>query len=198
MIKRGIIGPHRCSLCCNALETMDHLFVDCPFTQEVWNISLHGLNVTAPTQITVVTLFSSWKARYPHAVQSKSIWNRIWQAIPKFLCWKIWLARNDQIFNNSLHSPSMVAAKEKYLLLETMAHHSFKNENSLLPEEKKWLGTFILWDKKKSLFAPSTLQDGDYETQMQFFKHGGGSKEKLRFFLWTPPKETQGMQEQAE
>jgi hypothetical protein len=96
LIKRGIIGPHRCSLCCNALETMDHLFVDCPFAQEVWNLFLHDLNVTAPTQITVVTLFSSWKARYPHVVQSKSIWNRIWQAIPKYLCWKIWLARNDR------------------------------------------------------------------------------------------------------
>jgi hypothetical protein len=77
LVKRGVIGPHRCSMCCNALETMDHLFVDCPFAQEVWKISLQGLNVTVPKQITVVTLFSSWKACYPHEVQSSSIWKII-------------------------------------------------------------------------------------------------------------------------
>lgn len=44
LLKRGIIGPHRCVLCINDLETIEHLFMDCPFTQEVWKIFLHGLN----------------------------------------------------------------------------------------------------------------------------------------------------------
>jgi hypothetical protein len=35
-----------------------------------------------------------------------------------------------------------VVAKEKALLLEIVANHSFKNKNTLLPEEKKWIGTF--------------------------------------------------------
>jgi hypothetical protein len=43
----------------------------------------------------------------------------------------------------------MVVAKEKYLLLETLANHSFKNENIILHEENKWLGTFTFWDRKK-------------------------------------------------
>jgi hypothetical protein len=33
--KRGFIGSHRCPMCCSAPETMEHLFVDCPFAQEV-------------------------------------------------------------------------------------------------------------------------------------------------------------------
>jgi hypothetical protein len=49
----------------------------------------------------------------------------------------------------------MVVAKEKYLLLETVANHSFKYENTLLPEEKKWIGTFTFWDTKKSSVRPS-------------------------------------------
>jgi hypothetical protein len=65
MEKIGIIGPHRCFVCFNALETMDHLFVDCPFSQKVWNISLQGLNAIVPKKITMVTLFFSWKAHYP-------------------------------------------------------------------------------------------------------------------------------------
>jgi hypothetical protein len=46
LAKRGLIGPHRCPMCFHALETMDHLFVDCPFVQEVWKISLQGLTAT--------------------------------------------------------------------------------------------------------------------------------------------------------
>jgi hypothetical protein len=72
LVKTGFIGPHRCSMCCNALETMDHLFLDCPFTQEVWKISLQGLNATVPKQISVVNLFSLWKARYPQEIQSST------------------------------------------------------------------------------------------------------------------------------
>ena len=86
MIKRGIVGPHRFSLCCSAIETMDHLFVDYPFSQEVWKITLSGINVIAPSQNTFTTLFSSWKVRYPQEMQRKSNWQRIWQAIPKYLC----------------------------------------------------------------------------------------------------------------
>jgi hypothetical protein len=89
MAKRGFIGPHRCPMCFQALEMMDHLFVDCPFTQEVWKIALQGLNATAPRQISMVELFSSWKACYPQDTQSSPTWRRIWQAIPKYICWKL-------------------------------------------------------------------------------------------------------------
>jgi ribonuclease HI len=154
LIKRGVAGPHRCPLCYSAIETMDHFFVDCPFSQEAWKITLNGLNATTPTQTIVTTLFSSWKARYPQVVHSKSICHRIWQAIPKFLCWKICLARNEQIFNNILYSPLMVAIKEKTLLLETMTYHALKNEISLLPEEKNWLGAFITQEMKTIIARP--------------------------------------------
>jgi hypothetical protein len=83
LAKRGFIGPHRYPMCCQALEMMDHLFIDCPFAQEVWKISLQGLNATAPRQISVVELFSSWKERYPQEIQSNPTWRIIWQAIPK-------------------------------------------------------------------------------------------------------------------
>ena len=142
LTKRGIIGPHRCPMCCNAPETTDHLFVDCPFAQEVWKISLQGLNITTLNHISVVNLFSSWKARYPQETQSSPNWKRIWQTIPKYICWKLWLARNDQIFNNTLPFPPSVVAKAKSLLLEIVASYSFKNEKNFLLAEKKWIGTF--------------------------------------------------------
>jgi hypothetical protein len=93
--KRGIIGPHICPMFFNSLETTDHLFVGCPFSQEVWNISLRGLNATVPNQISMINLFSSWKAHYPQEIQSNPNWKIIWHAIPKHIYWKLWLARNN-------------------------------------------------------------------------------------------------------
>jgi hypothetical protein len=52
------------------------------------------------------------------------------------------MARNDQIFNNTLPSPPSVVVKAKALLLETVANYSFKNKNTLLPTKQKWIGTF--------------------------------------------------------
>lgn len=73
LIKRGIVGPNRCPLCCSAIETMDHMFVDCPFAQEAWKFTLNDLNVTTPSQITITALYSSWKVRYSHEMKIKSI-----------------------------------------------------------------------------------------------------------------------------
>ena len=35
LMKRNIAGPHRCALCKEAMETSDHLFVDCKFANKV-------------------------------------------------------------------------------------------------------------------------------------------------------------------
>jgi hypothetical protein len=59
LLKRNIAGPHRCSLCREAMETSDHLFVDYHFTNKVWQLILHGLKVTAPNNISVVDLFTT-------------------------------------------------------------------------------------------------------------------------------------------
>ena len=141
-------------MCCEALETLDHLFVDFPFAQDVWSLSMLGLNVSAPAQITVTNLFSTWKARYPLTLTSKSSWPKIWQVLPKYVCWKIWLARNTQIFNNIKLTPSIVATKAKALLHAAVVNHRSFTDNSLLPEEKKWLGTYLFRDRKKDLCSP--------------------------------------------
>ena len=46
--KRGIIGPHRCPLCCKDQEMIDHLFIEYPFSQEVWLQATTGLNIHLP------------------------------------------------------------------------------------------------------------------------------------------------------
>jgi hypothetical protein len=143
LMKRNIVSPKRCSLCKEAMETTNHLFVDCLFANKVWLLILHGLKVAAPTKISVVDLFTTWKERYP-SLSLKSLWARVWITIPKYVCWKLWLTRNEQTLNNTAWTPNMVAAKAKGLLLETFSSQNHKVDISLQQEEKNWLSTFVL------------------------------------------------------
>ena len=51
--KRWFHGPFRCYLCTSAIETSNHLLVDCVFTQEVWKMVLYRLSIPIPSHISV-------------------------------------------------------------------------------------------------------------------------------------------------
>ena len=67
-----------------------------------------------------VILFKNWQSRYPFSLSISHEWRQIWQAMPKFIWWKIWLARNDLIFYNKISKPEIVASKAKAFLLEVV------------------------------------------------------------------------------
>ena len=148
-------------MCCSDSETSDHLFVDCNYAQKVWSLTLHGFNVSSlesvpsPEKIPLVTLFSNWKTIYPHLSQGKSAWSKIWVEIPKYVCWNIWLARNEKIFNNTQHLHLKVAAKSKALLIETVGIQTFKKRYSLLLEEKNGWAFTLLEIEKRNLPDPA-------------------------------------------
>ena len=162
-------------MCHKASENLDHLFVDCVFSQSVWALVLQGLNTSLPSKIPVIALFSSWKARYPWVLKIPSLWNRIWLSIPKFICWNLWLTRNDLIFNNIEHFTLKVVAKAKALLMEALGNHSSKLDTTLSTEERSWLGTLLIRVRKKILDSPTS--SGEYEHRMRNFKIGGENKE---------------------
>ena len=45
---KGWEGPSRCPLCNQAEETIDHLFISCEFTKEVWSLTLGSTAVSLP------------------------------------------------------------------------------------------------------------------------------------------------------
>eukprot|EP00253_Pinus_taeda_P025214 PITA_25214 len=137
--KRNFLGPHRCAMCKNSGETAPHLFIDCVYAKEVWTLTLLGLPASLPQHSSIADLFSEWPKYYPHSIPKKSLWHLIWLSIPKFVCWEIWLARNDLIFNNSSRSPAKSASIAKGLLVESVLQHSQTSDSSLLPSEKAWL-----------------------------------------------------------
>jgi ribonuclease HI len=113
----------------------------------------------------------------------KSLWNRIWSSIPKFICWKIWLARNDLIFNNTTHTPQTVAAKAKAYLLEALNNHSAKLDTSLTPEERNWMGTLLTQGKTKILARPSSNPSWRIRTPDEEFQAWWRKKNKVTIFF---------------
>jgi len=120
-------------MCRNAGETISHLFIDCDFAKEIWNLILLRLQVHPPQHSSVANLYSSWFQSYAHNIPINSLWYHIWLSIPKFVCWEIWLAGNDLTFNNSPCNPTKSAAKAKALLLESVLPQSHKSDSSLPP-----------------------------------------------------------------
>ena len=84
-----------CKKCCfyDFIETIDHLFLACPFARIVWRMIFYTYNLPPPTNIT--NMFGNWlngidkktKARIRIGVSA--------------LCWSIWTCRNDIVFNKS-------------------------------------------------------------------------------------------------
>eukprot|EP00253_Pinus_taeda_P002669 PITA_02669 len=141
LCKRNIAGPHRCVFCKKALETSAHIFLECEFAQKTWTSFLAGLNVSSPANCSITEMFLTWKAKYPHRIAAKSLWSKVWVAVPKYVCWKVWLSRNEIIFNQTETSAEKVAEKAKNLLIETLRQSSAR-DNTLRDEERAWLGDF--------------------------------------------------------
>jgi hypothetical protein len=84
---------HGCTKCCfcDSDETVEHLFISCPFARIVCRMVYFTYNIPPPTNIT--NMFSNWlngvdktdKARIHIGVSA--------------LCWSIWTCRNNFVFN---------------------------------------------------------------------------------------------------
>ena len=92
LVKRKWKGCTKCSFC-GAEETVEHLFLSCPFAQLVWRVVYSTYNIPPPTNIK--NMFGNWlngmdkqtKARIRIGVSA--------------ICWSIWNCRNNLVFNRS-------------------------------------------------------------------------------------------------
>jgi ribonuclease HI/exonuclease III len=105
--KKGWAGPFRCPLCHKATETTNHLLLTCPFSKEVWTLTV-GLHITPPQDIH--SLLIDWPTLSPFFQPKQSEATRIWQALPRFILWGLWLERNGRIFREKDKKASQVAA----------------------------------------------------------------------------------------
>eukprot|EP00253_Pinus_taeda_P022073 PITA_22073 len=119
--KRGINGPSRCPNCCSAEESIQHLFLDCPFAKQCW-ISLSSLgNITWQPHQSIPETIHAWRRNSPWKKNGSKIVKRIWAILPLNLLWKIWLVRNKKIFQNKDSNVRMTCNKAHTLAQETIA-----------------------------------------------------------------------------
>ena len=109
---------------CHSLETIIHILWDCPWAKEAWTHSPSILPLAFFHMPLQAWLRSNATG---NAVMSPT--QLPWRVYFPFLCWNLWLVRNDRIFNNQSRSQqglvhsSMNAATEYHFLAGPM-HHS--------------------------------------------------------------------------
>eukprot|EP00253_Pinus_taeda_P010548 PITA_10548 len=141
--KRGIQGPSICCFCKAEEETIQHSFLLCPWVQNCWQ------QLTSPLEARgrydqVHSLQKNWKKDYPHHRRGKTNLIRIWKCIPVTLCWNLWLARNNLIFNNIQPRMGTIIAKTMASISETISvnYIATPDQATWTQEEKDWYSKY--------------------------------------------------------
>ena len=180
--KRGLEGPSRCPLCKNDEETMDHIMIDCQFSQEAWRDALviSGINLPGSIQ----SLLSNWMKLSPFSLSKKPLLQAARRWLPKAICWKIWLERNNRIFREIDHPPSKIAMNAKAIVGEALEHSSSLHVAApLTAEESQWLDQLVPNLQIRSRTSPPNL--AEWEIRMDesgFIKWKASLTELCLFF----------------
>lgn len=120
------LPTYDCALCTNNTEeTLEHLFLHCPFVVTCWGV----LGLQEPHQADIFVAVDSFKSQ---------LHIPLFMNLVILLCWSIWLSRNDLIFQGlqaSIANCRSVFEKELVLLI-----HRVKNKHKTLLEE--WIALF--------------------------------------------------------
>jgi hypothetical protein len=90
LIKRKWSGCQKCCFCDNN-ETIDHLFISCPFAKLIWRKVFFAYNIPPPSNIT--NMVGNWLNGL-----NKKDKDHIRIGISA-IYWSIWTSRNDIVFN---------------------------------------------------------------------------------------------------
>ena len=152
MSKRGFHGMFKCCFCNSAVETSNHNFLDCVFSQSMWELVLSGLNAFAPSQTSVVSLTTFWQDRIPAVSIKSSDWIKLWQSISKCFWWNLWITKNNWIFNSLSLTPQIVARRIKFFIVESASR--MISLSTLPTKVSLWLRSFMLGSKRMVSFKP--------------------------------------------
>lgn len=103
--KRGNVGPSQCAMYLQSEEYSQHLFLDYRFAKETWKSVLIGLDQRVQWPLVYSKFMSCWSNEYQVSFDYKPVFRRIWESIPEYVMWKIWLAQNKKIFQHEKTPP---------------------------------------------------------------------------------------------
>ena len=102
------MGPSRCSLCGDNEENASHLMLRCNFTAKLWKEALSPWSVDFTLPNRCSDLFSNWKLRYPGGTPQNAHIKEAWLALPKLICWHIWLEEHE-VAERSTYNPARLS-----------------------------------------------------------------------------------------
>ncbi|CAN1331689.1 Putative ribonuclease H protein At1g65750 [Linum perenne] len=104
--RRGMVLANWCVLCERDAESIDHLFVHCPFALTVWSGLSSKLSLYGPRNDKVRGLIGAWKGM--NCISTFAVASRV---ILHGVLWYIWLERNDRIFTDTRKDERSVIGK---------------------------------------------------------------------------------------
>jgi len=119
LFRRGIHLDPFCPACNNALEDTDHIFLQCPLAQKVWDMAVaHKWLPSIPFAHPAATLQDGLQSlsHNPHSQLSRIV----------LILWSIWKSRNALIFRNVVPSPmgTVLRAKRNWAEWKLRTTHS--------------------------------------------------------------------------
>jgi len=131
-----------CSLCKEDRESTKHIFLNCPFTQLVWDDLKNILNLDIGWNGNIVVdSFINW-----------SFQNYKLITLPTYVCWYIWVDRNKELFEDL--SPSV---QRIFYLSRSAMDHSWKPHEGYTP--RNLVPTFPA-EKSLAWFDGAAQQNG--------------------------------------
>ena len=125
LFRRGAVNTDSC-LCitgCSYLETVNHLFLHCPFFGSVWNCILYWVGLSSVAPFDVSDHFTQFSYGGGGSQVRYTILNDIWFAT----VWKIWKERNNRIFNDKDCSIMRMVDKIKSLSFSWLKEKLFSS-----------------------------------------------------------------------
>ncbi|XP_043687745.1 uncharacterized protein LOC122638959 [Telopea speciosissima] len=130
LISRNIPINPSCQRCGAEMESVGHIFLNCPFSKAVWFGSSLSQKVNFPLQVTMSDWFQAWHPLF--SADKKMAQDLFSQA--SFLLWYIWRARNDIIFKNKPWSPlEVIQMAEKAFVEFQLANNPPYSTHTLEP-----------------------------------------------------------------
>ncbi|XP_071716755.1 uncharacterized protein [Rutidosis leptorrhynchoides] len=105
--KRGVdLYSTRCPVCDEDLESVEHLFVSCKFSKDVWSRIFKWWNFNLPQNLVFSDLFLGKSTSTMSTLGTK-----IWQSVEWICAYYIWKNRNMMVFQNKGWIPPVVISE---------------------------------------------------------------------------------------
>lgn len=148
--------------CVRRQNKISHIvFGQWPFVMEVWKVMLKKVAETTSIPRVWQEMFVQWNQKIPWQWKEKSVVMRSWMALPKYLCWVIWIAHNQAIFNNIHPNPIISIVKAQKIMFERIIAWGY---------DRKKINDFSLSERDMIILGQTLNQVGIFFSKTPAFK----------------------------